>query len=112
MADATRKTGQRVVVALGGNAILQPGQVGTFEEQLFNIDGEAGTRIVPDAAAKKAPAPKGAAGPKTRAAKTGASRRTAAAGKADKPGPAKAKPRGADVIDIHEARRASRGATS
>jgi carbamate kinase len=28
-----------VVVALGGNAILQPGQVGTFEEQLFNIDG-------------------------------------------------------------------------
>jgi len=28
-----------VVVALGGNAILQPGQVGTFEEQLFNVDG-------------------------------------------------------------------------
>ena len=28
-----------VVVALGGNAILQAGQVGTFEEQLFNIDG-------------------------------------------------------------------------
>jgi carbamate kinase len=28
-----------VVVALGGNAILQPGQAGTFEEQLFNIDG-------------------------------------------------------------------------
>jgi carbamate kinase len=28
-----------VVVALGGNAILQPDQVGTFEEQLFNIDG-------------------------------------------------------------------------
>ena len=28
-----------VVIALGGNAILQPGQVGTFEEQLFNIDG-------------------------------------------------------------------------
>jgi len=27
-----------VVVALGGNAILQPSQVGTFEEQLFNID--------------------------------------------------------------------------
>jgi carbamate kinase len=26
------------VVALGGNAILQPGQVGTFEEQLVNID--------------------------------------------------------------------------
>ena len=38
MAEATRKTGKRVVVALGGNAILQPGQVGTFEEQLFNID--------------------------------------------------------------------------
>jgi carbamate kinase len=38
MADATRKTGRRVVVAMGGNAILQPGQVGTFEEQLFNID--------------------------------------------------------------------------
>ena len=28
-----------MVIALGGNAILQPGQVGTFEEQLFNIDG-------------------------------------------------------------------------
>ena len=27
-----------VVVALGGNAILQPGQVGTFEEQLVNVD--------------------------------------------------------------------------
>jgi carbamate kinase len=37
---ATRKTnGKTVVAALGGNAILQPGQVGTFEEQLFNIDG-------------------------------------------------------------------------
>jgi carbamate kinase len=33
-----KKTGT-VVIALGGNAILQPGQVGTFEEQLFNIDG-------------------------------------------------------------------------
>jgi carbamate kinase len=31
-----------VVIALGGNAILQPGQVGTFEEQLFNIDGAMG----------------------------------------------------------------------
>jgi carbamate kinase len=30
--------GQTIVVALGGNAILQPGQVGTFEEQLINID--------------------------------------------------------------------------
>ena len=30
-----------VVVALGGNAILQPGQVGTFEEQLLNIDDSA-----------------------------------------------------------------------
>jgi carbamate kinase len=29
---------QTIIVALGGNAILQPGQVGTFEEQLFNID--------------------------------------------------------------------------
>jgi carbamate kinase len=44
-----------VVVALGGNAILQPGQVGTFEEQLINVDGamrriatlvEAGWRVV------------------------------------------------------------------
>lgn len=33
----TTKT-RTVVVALGGNAILQPGQVGTFEEQLFNVD--------------------------------------------------------------------------
>jgi carbamate kinase len=30
--------GETVVVALGGNAILQPGQFGTFEEQLMNID--------------------------------------------------------------------------
>ena len=29
---------QTIIVALGGNAILQPGQVGTFEEQLFNLD--------------------------------------------------------------------------
>jgi carbamate kinase len=55
MADAHKKTGKTVVVALGGNAILQPGQVGTFEEQLFNIDGamrriaelvEGGWRVV------------------------------------------------------------------
>ena len=37
--DKTSGDGRRVVVALGGNAILQPGQVGTFEEQLFNVDG-------------------------------------------------------------------------
>jgi len=30
--------GKTVVVALGGNAILQPGQLGTFEEQLVNVD--------------------------------------------------------------------------
>ena len=30
--------GTTVVVALGGNAILQPGQVGSFEEQLVNVD--------------------------------------------------------------------------
>jgi carbamate kinase len=30
-----------VVVALGGNAILQPSQVGTFEEQLVNCDDSA-----------------------------------------------------------------------
>jgi carbamate kinase len=44
-----------VVVALGGNAILQPGQVGTFEEQMVNVDGamrriaelvEGGWRVV------------------------------------------------------------------
>ena len=44
-----------VVVALGGNAILQPGQTGTFEEQLVNVDAamrrlaelvEAGWRVV------------------------------------------------------------------
>ncbi len=39
MAATGKKHGKTVVVALGGNAILQPGQVGTFEEQLFNIDG-------------------------------------------------------------------------
>ena len=27
-----------VVIALGGNAILQPGQRGTIEEQLANVD--------------------------------------------------------------------------
>jgi carbamate kinase len=39
MTTPTKSTPKTVVVALGGNAILQPGQVGTFEEQLFNIDG-------------------------------------------------------------------------
>jgi carbamate kinase len=39
VADTPKRTRKTVVVALGGNAILQPGQVGTFEEQLFNIDG-------------------------------------------------------------------------
>src|SRR5450759_5149483 len=51
----THSDTRTVVVALGGNAILQPGQVGTFEEQLFNIDGamrriaelvESGWRVV------------------------------------------------------------------
>jgi carbamate kinase len=32
------KSTETVVIALGGNAILQPGQLGTFEEQLVNID--------------------------------------------------------------------------
>jgi len=31
------KTKMRIVAALGGNAILQPGQKGTYEEQLVNI---------------------------------------------------------------------------
>jgi carbamate kinase len=39
MTATGKKNPKTVVVALGGNAILQPGQVGTFEEQLFNIDG-------------------------------------------------------------------------
>lgn len=38
MTAARTKKGKTAVIALGGNAILQPGQVGTFEEQLFNID--------------------------------------------------------------------------
>lgn len=38
MAATFEMNGATVVVALGGNAILRPGQVGTFEEQLFNID--------------------------------------------------------------------------
>ncbi len=46
---------QTIVVALGGNAILQPGQKGTAEEQIANVDGtcrqiarmiEAGYRVV------------------------------------------------------------------
>ena len=32
------KRAKTVVVALGGNAILQPGQLGSFEEQLVNVD--------------------------------------------------------------------------
>lgn len=35
------KTKIRVVVALGGNAILQPGQKGTYEEQLVNVRASA-----------------------------------------------------------------------
>ena len=42
MATTTKSNPKTVVVALGGNAILQPGQLGTFEEQLFNIDGAMG----------------------------------------------------------------------
>jgi len=38
MTATTKRNGKTVVVALGGNAILQPGQVGTFEEQLVNVD--------------------------------------------------------------------------
>jgi len=38
---AARGVGRLLVIALGGNAIQQPGQDGTFEEQLFNIDGAA-----------------------------------------------------------------------
>ena len=39
MKQTAKSNGKTVVVALGGNAILQPGQVGTFEEQLVNVDG-------------------------------------------------------------------------
>ena len=39
MAASGKKSSRTVVIALGGNAILQPGQVGTFEEQLVNVDG-------------------------------------------------------------------------
>ncbi len=55
MTTSARRNGKTVVVALGGNAILQPGQVGTFEEQLFNTSGamrrvaalvEGGWRVV------------------------------------------------------------------
>ena len=55
MSTSARRNGKTVVVALGGNAILQPGQVGTFEEQLFNTNGamrrvaalvEGGWRVV------------------------------------------------------------------
>ena len=36
-----KRNGKTIVIALGGNAILQPGQAGTFEEQLFNVDHSA-----------------------------------------------------------------------
>jgi len=45
MPTSVPRNGKTVVVALGGNAILQPGQIGSFEEQLFNVDG-AMRRIV------------------------------------------------------------------
>ena len=38
----THSDTRTVVVALCSNAILQPGQVGTFEEQHFNVDGAMG----------------------------------------------------------------------
>ena len=34
-------TDKTIVIALGGNAILQPGQRGTVEEQLSNIESTA-----------------------------------------------------------------------
>lgn len=42
--------GKRTLVALGGNAILQPGQKGTFEEQMENIRASCETlsRLVED----------------------------------------------------------------
>jgi len=42
--ELDRATPSTLVVALGGNAILQPGQLGTFEEQLLNVN-EATRRI-------------------------------------------------------------------
>jgi carbamate kinase len=38
MPQRSKQHAKTVVVALGGNAILQPGQVGTFEEQLVNVN--------------------------------------------------------------------------
>lgn len=55
MVEPHRKTDRTIVVALGGNAILQPGQAGTAEEQLANVERtcrqiakmiEAGYRVV------------------------------------------------------------------
>jgi carbamate kinase len=55
MAGSRKGSPRTVVVALGGNAILQPGQVGSFEEQLVNVEAamrriaelvEAGWRVV------------------------------------------------------------------
>ncbi|MHB0885986.1 MAG: carbamate kinase [Bacillota bacterium] len=55
MVDRHRKRAQTIVVALGGNAILQPGQAGTADEQLANVERtcrqiakmiEAGYRVV------------------------------------------------------------------
>ena len=86
--------------------------IGSLTQVVQDMHGEAGTRIVPDAAAKRAPARKGAAPPQARTAKSADARRTAPAAKAAKPSGTRTKPGGADVIDIHEARRASRGATS
>lgn len=48
--EVVKRNGKTVVIALGGNAILQPGQAGTFEEQLVNVDHSARSiaRLVAD----------------------------------------------------------------
>ena len=41
MTTPETKPGSSIVIALGGNAILRPGQQVTFEEQLYDVDASA-----------------------------------------------------------------------
>ena len=129
MAASTKKNGKTVVVALGGNAILQPGQVGTFEEQLFNIhtamrriaelveDGgrvvlthgngpQVGNLLIQNALAAKTVAPMPS---RSKASGSGGSHKAARVKKSTghkiEPSP------GAPVIDIGGARRKASGGT-
>jgi hypothetical protein len=120
-------------VRRGGEAVIA-----SLTHVVQALDGDAGTRIVPDAAATRKPAPKAAAKPSRKAARAkpgtagagGGGRPKKPAPKAKKPAPRAKKPAprakkpapqakapaakspGADVIDISSARRRAAGGAS